>query len=150
MGARWMGMRFFPPGGTRRFHGWRGRAPLPAPGQRSVRGRFLCSFLAENDVVSFAWCQDFIEMFLSWDAARFGITLLPEGLRRFWTMLAHLLGGPLHAAENWIAPYCSTQRPPVVTWISSAARSRCVVSHRGWSSVSHGGQDRPARLRITA
>ena len=47
----------------------------------------------------YAWRQDFIETFLSRDAARFGITLPPEGLRRFWTMLAHLHGGILNAAE---------------------------------------------------
>ena len=63
------------------------------------RGGFPRSFLAEDDVTSYAWRQDFIETFLSRDASRFGITLPPEGLRRFWTMLAHLHGGPLNAAE---------------------------------------------------
>lgn len=63
------------------------------------RGGFPRSFLAEEDAGSYAWRQDFIETFLSRDAARFGITLPPEGLRRFWTMLAHLHGGPLNAAE---------------------------------------------------
>lgn len=63
------------------------------------RGGFPRSFLAENDAESYAWRQDFIETFLSRDAARFGITLPPEGLRRFWTMLAHLHGGSLNAAE---------------------------------------------------
>lgn len=63
------------------------------------RGGFPRSFLAGNDAESYAWRQDFIETFLSRDAARFGITLPPEGLRRFWTMLAHLHGGPLNAAE---------------------------------------------------
>jgi len=42
--------------------------------------------------VSYAWRQDFIETFLRRDAARFGISLPPEGLRRFWPMLAHLHG----------------------------------------------------------
>ena len=63
------------------------------------RGGFPRSFLAENDAASHAWRQDFIETFLSRDAARFGIALPPEGLRRFWTMLAHLHGGALNAAE---------------------------------------------------
>ena len=63
------------------------------------RGGFPRSFLAGNDAVSYAWRQDFIETFLSRDAARFGISLPPEGLRRFWTMLAHLHGGPLNTAE---------------------------------------------------
>jgi predicted AAA+ superfamily ATPase len=63
------------------------------------RGGFPRSFLAENDAASYAWRQDFIETFLSRDAARFGIALPPEELRRFWTMLAHLHGGALNAAE---------------------------------------------------
>ena len=63
------------------------------------RGGFPRSFLAEDDPGSFSWRQDYIETFLSRDAARFGITLPPEGLRRFWTMLAHLHGGSLNIAE---------------------------------------------------
>ncbi|MCY2995333.1 MAG: ATP-binding protein [Planctomycetota bacterium] len=63
------------------------------------RGGFPRSFLAPDDASSYAWRQDFIETFLSRDAARFGITLPPEQLRRFWTMLAHLHGGVLHTAE---------------------------------------------------
>ncbi len=63
------------------------------------RGGFPRSFLARDDAASYAWRQDFIETFLSRDAARFGITLPPEQLRRFWTMLAHLHGGVLHTAE---------------------------------------------------
>jgi predicted AAA+ superfamily ATPase len=52
-----------------------------------------------DDAASYAWRQDFIETFLSRDAARFGISLPPEALRRFWTMLAHLHGGTLNTAE---------------------------------------------------
>ena len=63
------------------------------------RGGFPRSFLAESDPASYAWRQDFIETFLSRDAAKFGITLPPEQLRRFWTMLAHLHGGVLNTAE---------------------------------------------------
>ena len=63
------------------------------------RGGFPRSFLAGDDAASYAWRQDFIETFLSRDAARFGISLPPEGLRRFWTMLAHLHGGALNTAE---------------------------------------------------
>lgn len=63
------------------------------------RGGFPRSFLAEDDAQSYAWRQDFIDTFLTRDAARFGISLPPEGLRRFWTMLAHLHGGSLNTAE---------------------------------------------------
>ena len=63
------------------------------------RGGFPRSFLAADDATSYAWRQDFIETFLSRDAAQFGIRLAPEGLRRFWTMLAHLQGSTLNASE---------------------------------------------------
>ena len=63
------------------------------------RGGFPRSFLAGDDATSYAWRQDFIETFLSRDAARFGVTLPPSLLRRFWTMLAHGHGATLHAAE---------------------------------------------------
>jgi len=51
------------------------------------RGGFPRSFLAVDDAASYAWRQDFIETFLSRDAAR------------FWTMIAHCHGGPLNASE---------------------------------------------------
>lgn len=63
------------------------------------RGGFPRSFLAADDAASYAWRQDFVETFLSRDAARFGISLPPEQLRRFWTMIAHCHGGPLNASE---------------------------------------------------
>jgi predicted AAA+ superfamily ATPase len=63
------------------------------------RGGFPRSFLSASDADSYAWRQDFIDTFLSRDAAQFGITLAPEQLRRFWTMLAHLHGGTLNAAD---------------------------------------------------
>jgi predicted AAA+ superfamily ATPase len=71
----------------------------PAAQQLWHRGGFPRSFLAVDDAASYAWRQDFIETFLSRDAARFGISLPPEQLRRFWTMIAHCHGGPLNASE---------------------------------------------------
>jgi predicted AAA+ superfamily ATPase len=64
-----------------------------------TRGGFPRSFLAADDAASYAWRQDFIDTFLSRDAARFGIALPAEQFRRFWTMLAHVHGGVHHAAE---------------------------------------------------
>lgn len=63
------------------------------------RGGFPRAFLAVDDAASYAWRQDFIETFLARDAAGFGISMPPEPLRRFWTMLAHGHGGTLNAAE---------------------------------------------------
>ncbi len=63
------------------------------------RGGFPRSFLAADDASSYAWRQDFIDTFLTRDAAQFGIALAPEELRRFWTMVAHLHGATLNASE---------------------------------------------------
>jgi len=63
------------------------------------RGGFPRSFLAPDAATSFSWRQNFIETFLTRDAARMGIEMPPEALRRFWTMLAHLHGGKLNGAE---------------------------------------------------
>lgn len=63
------------------------------------RGGFPRSFLADSDVDSFIWRDNFIDTFLTRDAARLGIALPPDQLRRFWIMLAHLHGGTANAAE---------------------------------------------------
>ena len=63
------------------------------------RGGFPRSFLAVDELDSYRWRQDFIETFLSRDAAGFGISLPSEQLRRFWTMLAHVHAGVLNASE---------------------------------------------------
>jgi hypothetical protein len=91
------------------------------------RGGFPRSFLAEDDAASYAWRQDFIETFLSRDAARFGITLPPEGLRRFSRICTAVRSTPL----NWAARSRSTRRPPAATWTSSPARSWCDAFPRG-------------------
>jgi uncharacterized protein len=63
------------------------------------RGGFPRSFLAQDDAESFIWRTNFIDTFLTRDAARLGIALAPEELRRFWIMLAHLHGAVANAAE---------------------------------------------------
>jgi uncharacterized protein len=63
------------------------------------RGGFPRSFLAEDDAASFIWRTNFIDTFLTRDAARLGIALAPEELRRFWIMLAHLHGTAANLAE---------------------------------------------------
>ena len=63
------------------------------------RGTFPRSFLAADDGASYAWRQDFVETFLSRDAAQFGIRMPPVTLRRFWTMLAHSHGSEQNCSE---------------------------------------------------
>jgi uncharacterized protein len=62
-------------------------------------GGFPRAYLATDDDASFVWRQNFIDTFLTRDASRLGINLVPDELRRFWTMLAHLHGGLSNFAD---------------------------------------------------
>nr|WP_203415312.1 ATP-binding protein [Candidatus Scalindua japonica] len=54
-----------------------------------VRGGFPLSFLAKNDVDSFAWRKSFIRTFLDRDLREQGIDIPTVTLHRFWSMLAN-------------------------------------------------------------
>lgn len=64
-----------------------------------IRGGFPRSFLAQNDVSSFQWRQDFISTFLERDVPNLGIKIPPMILRRFWMMLSHYHGQIFNASE---------------------------------------------------
>ncbi len=64
-----------------------------------LRGGFPDSFLAQSDRASLNWREDFIRTYLERDIPSFGLRILAETLRRFWTMLAHEQGGLLNAAK---------------------------------------------------
>jgi uncharacterized protein len=64
-----------------------------------VRGGFPSSFLAPDDRASAVWRQDFIRTYLERDIPELGPRIPAETLRRLWTMLAHLQGGLLNAAQ---------------------------------------------------
>lgn len=64
-----------------------------------VRGGFPDSFLAETDKASAIWRENFIRTYLERDIPQLGPRVPAETLRRFWTMLAHIQGGTLNAAQ---------------------------------------------------
>jgi predicted AAA+ superfamily ATPase len=64
-----------------------------------IRGGFPNSFLAEDDVASTDWRDNFIRTFLERDVPQLGINVPAETLRRFWTMVAHYHGQIWNAAE---------------------------------------------------
>ncbi len=64
-----------------------------------VRGGFPDSFLAESDEASAVWRKNFVRTYLERDIPQLGPRVPAETLRRFWTMLAHLQGGTLNAAQ---------------------------------------------------
>ncbi|MHB1587894.1 MAG: ATP-binding protein [Acidiferrobacteraceae bacterium] len=64
-----------------------------------IRGGFPDSFLAETDKASAIWREHFIRTYLERDIPQLGPRVPAETLRRFWTMLAHVQGGTLNAAQ---------------------------------------------------
>ena len=64
-----------------------------------IRGGFPDSFLAESDEASGVWRENFLRTYLERDIPQLGPRVQAETLRRFWTMLAHLQGSTLNAAQ---------------------------------------------------
>ena len=64
-----------------------------------IRGGFPDSFLAKSDRASVVWRENFIRTYLERDIPQLGPRVPAETLRRFWTMLAHVQGGTLNAAQ---------------------------------------------------
>ena len=64
-----------------------------------IRGGFPDSFLAESDEASGVWRENFVRTYLERDIPQLGPRVPAETLRRFWTMLAHLQGSTLNAAQ---------------------------------------------------
>jgi uncharacterized protein len=64
-----------------------------------IRGGFPDSFLADSDEASAIWRESFIRTYLERDIPQLGPRVPAETLRRFWTMLAHVQGGTLNAAQ---------------------------------------------------
>ncbi len=76
-----------------------GVAPASVAETLWLRGGFPRALLAANDNDSLSWRENFVETFLIRDAARLGIALETEGLRRLWIMLAQMSGTPINAAD---------------------------------------------------
>ena len=64
-----------------------------------LRGGFPPSFLAKSDAASQQWRKDYVATFLERDLPALGINIPPQGLRRFWMMLAHYHGQVLNFSE---------------------------------------------------
>lgn len=64
-----------------------------------LRGGFPRSVLAETDMLSSEWREDFIRTYLERDIPLLGPHIPAVTLRRFWTMLAHQQGSILNAAK---------------------------------------------------
>jgi predicted AAA+ superfamily ATPase len=100
------------------------------PEELWIRGGFPRSFLAPDAEASYRWRQDFIETFLSRDASRLGVTMPPEQLRRFWTMIAHLHGGQLNLSE--LARAFSIDQKTVGRYVDALAGTFLVRRLQPW------------------
>lgn len=63
------------------------------------RGGYPRSFLAENEIDSIDWREQFVRTFLERDVPQLGLRLPSPVLRRFWSMTAHYHGQLWNAAE---------------------------------------------------
>ena len=80
-----------------------------------VRGGFPDSLLAADDADSMTFRRNFIRSYLERDVAQFGRRIPAETLERFWTMLAHVQGGPLNASK--LAASLSVSAPTVSGYV---------------------------------
>ena len=64
-----------------------------------LRGGFPRSYLANDDMQSALWRDDFIRSHLERDIPALGILVPAETLRRFWVMLSHYHGQVLNLSE---------------------------------------------------
>jgi len=63
------------------------------------RGGYPRSFVAADDVASFAWRESFVQLAVERDLPALGLGASPAAVRRFWTMLAHYHGQIWNAAD---------------------------------------------------
>ncbi len=80
-----------------------------------LRGGYPDSFLAKNDLQSFAWREAFITTYLEKDVPQLGIRVPAQQLRRFWQMLAHAHGQIWNASK--IAGSLGVSAPTVSHYI---------------------------------
>jgi len=67
--------------------------------RRWLRGGYPDSYLADSDVDSWKWRDDFIATFLERDIPALGIGIAPARMRRFWKMLAHYNGNQANLSD---------------------------------------------------
>lgn len=64
-----------------------------------LRGGFPRSYLAEDDLSSYRWREDYISSFLERDIPNLGFNIPATQMRRFWLMLSHYHGAIFNASE---------------------------------------------------
>lgn len=94
----------------------------PAPLRRHWRrGGFPRSYLAESDVASREWREEFIRTFLERDLPQLGVTIPVGTLRRFWQMAAHYHGELWNASK--IGQALGVTHPTVQSYVRTLERA---------------------------
>ena len=96
------------------------------------RGGFPDSLLARDDRSSYEWRLDFIRSYLERDVPMFAPRMPSQTLGRLWTMLAHLQGGLLNAAQ--LAASLGVASPTVGRYIDLLADLQLVRRLQPWSA----------------
>jgi predicted AAA+ superfamily ATPase len=95
-----------------------------------LRGGFPRAFLAPDDEASFEWRDVFVRTFLERDIPQFGLGVPASTMARFWTMLAHLHGGPWNASG--IGSSMGVSHPTVRRYLDFLTATFMVRQLRPW------------------
>lgn len=96
-----------------------------------LRGGFPDSLLAEDDVLSFAWREDFVRSYLDRDIPMFAPRTSPTAIKRLWRMLAHAQGTPINKAR--LAGNLEVSAPTITSYIDLLVDLLLVRSLPPWS-----------------
>jgi uncharacterized protein len=95
-----------------------------------LRGGFPRAFLASSDDASREWREEFVRSLLEHDLPQWGVTIPPEALRRFWTMLAHFHGQIWNGAE--LARSMAVSEPAVRRYLDLLSGAFMVRQLQPW------------------
>jgi len=95
-----------------------------------LRGGYPRSFLATNDVDSWAWRQQAVNRFVEQDLRQLGIEIAPQAMLRFWRMLAHCHGQIWNAAP--VAQALGVSQPTVRRYLDVLTQAFMVRQLQPW------------------
>ena len=94
------------------------------------RGGLPRSYLADAEVSSNAWRDDYISTFLERDLGNLGVRIPATTMRRFWTMIAHYHGQVWNGAE--LARATGVSQPTVARYLDALSDALVVRQVQPW------------------
>jgi predicted AAA+ superfamily ATPase len=111
-----------------------------------LRGGFPRSYLADDDLKSYQWRQDFVRTFLERDLNLLGFNLSAQTMRRFWIMLAHYHGQIWKASE--FARSLGVSEPTVKSYLDILTGAYMVRQVQPWYENLQKRQVKAAKIFI--